>query len=134
MTPEEIRAGIRRGRASSGPVVGSLPLADKLLNPDLAAYSGAAAGKQARVNNPTGPVTDADFKIAAKSVFSPDKPADVNADLVYAALIRAARLDQPPAGQVDEPASGAGPQPGHMEDGYRFRGGNPSDPNNWERI
>ena len=25
-----------------------------------------------------------------------------------------------------------GPQPGAIEDGYRFKGGNPADPNNWE--
>lgn len=28
----------------------------------------------------------------------------------------------------------AGPQPGHIEDGYRFRGGDPSDANNWEPV
>lgn len=27
-----------------------------------------------------------------------------------------------------------GPQPGIVEDGYRFRGGDPADPNNWERL
>lgn len=32
------------------------------------------------------------------------------------------------------PAGNSGPQPGMVEEGYRFRGGNPSDPNNWERI
>ncbi len=31
------------------------------------------------------------------------------------------------------PAS-SGPQPGAVEGGYRFRGGDPADPNNWERI
>jgi hypothetical protein len=29
---------------------------------------------------------------------------------------------------------GSGPQPGHIEDGYRFKGGNPSDPNAWEHV
>jgi hypothetical protein len=27
-----------------------------------------------------------------------------------------------------------GPQPGMVEDGYRFRGGNPADPNSWEPV
>jgi hypothetical protein len=31
------------------------------------------------------------------------------------------------------PAAGA-PQPGQVEDGYRFKGGNPADPNAWEPI
>lgn len=32
------------------------------------------------------------------------------------------------------PQGQAAPQPGAVEDGYRFKGGNPADPNNWERV
>jgi hypothetical protein len=35
--------------------------------------------------------------------------------------------------QAGAPA-GATPQPGHVEDGYRFKGGNPADPNAWEKL
>ena len=48
----------------------------------------------------------------------------------------------PPGGMlVPEPGAGqsvappvATPQPGQVEDGYRFRGGNPADPNAWEPV
>ena len=36
------------------------------------------------------------------------------------------------AGQNAAPQGG--PQPGAVEDGYRFRGGNPADPNSWEQV
>lgn len=32
------------------------------------------------------------------------------------------------------PQSPAAPQPGTVEDGYRFKGGNPADPNAWEQV
>jgi hypothetical protein len=35
--------------------------------------------------------------------------------------------------QAGAPATG-GPPPGHIEDGYRFKGGNPADPNAWEQV
>jgi hypothetical protein len=28
----------------------------------------------------------------------------------------------------------AAPQPGEIRDGYRFKGGNPADPNNWAEV
>lgn len=31
-------------------------------------------------------------------------------------------------------APAQGPQPGHTEDGFRFKGGNPADPNAWEQV
>ncbi len=43
----------------------------------------------------------------------------------------AARISQAKAaGQPQQ----RGPQPGAVEDGYRFKGGNPADPNSWEKV
>ncbi|MBA0362364.1 hypothetical protein [Stenotrophomonas maltophilia] len=46
----------------------------------------------------------------------------------------ASDLERQFGGSDAEAAPASGPQPGTVEDGYRFRGGNPSDPNSWERI
>ncbi|TFZ45685.1 hypothetical protein E5C33_09430 [Stenotrophomonas maltophilia] len=91
MTPEQIRTEVAKGgRLTAGPLVGRLPGANILANSDLDAYTSSAAGRQARINNPSGPVTDADFKAAERSVFSSTKPASVNADLIFRALQRGA--------------------------------------------
>jgi hypothetical protein len=37
----------------------------------------------------------------------------------------------PPAGT---PVQGGGPRIGDIEDGHRFKGGNPADPNSWEKV
>lgn len=89
MTPEQIRTEVvKGGRVMAGPIAGKIPGAGLIFNADLEAYANSAAGKQARLNNPTGPVSNADFDTARKSVFSPEKPAEVNADLIYQALTR----------------------------------------------
>jgi hypothetical protein len=107
MAPEQVKAAIlKHDRATAGPIVGSIWGMGKLANSDLEAYSNSAAGKQARINNPTGPVTNADFEVARKSVFSADKPLKVNADLVFQALSRARQAPQPA-----KPAQGVGSAP-----------------------
>lgn len=45
---------------------------------------------------------------------------------------RPAQAKAPQAGA--KPAASGGPKPGTVESGYRFKGGNPADPNAWERI
>lgn len=37
-------------------------------------------------------------------------------------------------GRGGSPTPAAGPRPGAVEGGYRFRGGNPADPNSWEKL
>lgn len=48
-----------------------------------------------------------------------------------------ARADAAVIGSIGDgqaPATGGGLQPGATEDGYRFKGGDPADPNNWEPM
>lgn len=45
-----------------------------------------------------------------------------------------ANLEQEGARVPSAIPQGRGPQVGAVEDGYRFKGGNPSDPNAWEKI
>lgn len=44
------------------------------------------------------------------------------------------RLYQPQIGGMQQAPAQTGPQPGAVEDGYRFKGGNPSDPSSWEPV
>lgn len=126
MTPEQIRTEVAKGgRVMAGPIAGKIPGAGLIFNADLEAYANSAAGKQARLNNPTGPVSNADFDVARKSVFSPEKPAEVNADLIYQALTR---------GQGSQKPAASGPKAGTVEGGYRFKGGDAGNPSNWEKL
>lgn len=103
MTPEQIRTAVASGgRWMAGPVMGRIPGAGATFNADLDAYSSSAAAKQARINNPTGTVTNADFIAAEKGVFSATKPPEVNADLIYQALQGAQQPAPTPARENDD--------------------------------
>ncbi len=139
MSPEDIRAAVAKGgRFTAGPLIGRLPGLNITANSDLDAYTSSAAGRQARINNPSGPVTDADFKAAERSVFSSTKPASVNADLIYRALMRGAGQSAQAGGAAPmqpaatiRPTTGQAPAIGTVRNGYRFLGGNPADPSSW---
>lgn len=63
-----------------------------------------------------------------------------NEQRVFPALLEAGQRAgltpvRPQAAQPAQPAPARNqPQVGQIEDGYRFKGGNPNDPNNWEKV
>jgi spore germination cell wall hydrolase CwlJ-like protein len=64
-------------------------------------------------------------------------PKIVERDIVAPILEQGGWVETPtaaPGGATPPPQQGAGPQPGMVENGYRFRGGNPGDPKSWERV
>lgn len=88
-------------------------------------------------------ISDQEFENARQQYFPQpgDDPATIeqkraNRATAIAGIARAAGPNyKPPAITAPAPAAPAGgPAPGAIEDGYRFKGGNPSDPANWEPV
>ena len=74
--------------------------------------------------------SDEAFEAALKELIGIAQKAKTNA-LRRASSAGSGMYGPAPA---DAPPSNAIPAPGHTEGGYRFRGGNPADPSNWERV
>ena len=62
------------------------------------------------------------------------KQKEVNRKIAIEGISRAAGPNYKPAAPASPQAAGGPPQPGQIMDGYRFKGGNPADKNNWERA
>lgn len=56
----------------------------------------------------------------------------VDPDESFRKRLKGKGLEYKPSSRV--PESGSGPKVGSVEDGYRFKGGNPADPKSWEKV
>lgn len=70
-------------------------------------------------------------RIAKKSALDSNKPAIEQAKRNRYEL---AEINSDLFGEPETTPSSGGPQVGSVEDGYRFKGGDPSDPANWEKL
>jgi hypothetical protein len=70
------------------------------------------------------PNTDPQRRELLKSVIVPPSPAPMTLQTPMGTYV---------GGRSEMPGA-AVPQPGAVQDGYRFKGGNPADPNAWEKI
>lgn len=96
-------------------------------NAALKTIAGQMTSKMPRME---GPQSDRDvqmYKDMAGDVGNANLPIKIR----LAALAQIERLNEKYA---NNPSVRSGPAAGAIEDGYRFKGGNPADPNNWERM
>lgn len=83
-----------------------------------------------------------EIRSQAKRTFETQKKLADELRPRYERLAREAKVDPwsvvgdqaAPAGGGGGGGSGSGPQPGAVEDGYRFKGGDPADAKNWEPV
>lgn len=70
----------------------------------------------------------------AKQMGDKQKFLEAAADFRAAVEAGYRKLQETAAGGYAASTAGSGPQPGTVEGGYRFKGGDPGDPNNWEQV
>lgn len=129
MTPDQVAAHFVKNSSSvAGPWLGNLPGAGMATNAILKEM----AAKQARINNPKGQVTDADFKAAEAGLPAINRLDSANAEIIRNMLMQAQGGQA--AQQAQPQAPQGAPAPGSVQGGYRFKGGNPADPNAWEPV
>lgn len=104
MTPDQVAKEFTKNSAMiANPILGNLPGAGMNTN----AIIKEMAAKQARVNNPKGTVTDADFKAAEAGLPALNRPDTANAEIIRNILMQAAQGTPPqgasPAGASEQP-------------------------------
>lgn len=103
MTPEQVAEHFQKSSSVlANPFLGRLPgagMTTDAIRKDMAA-------KVARLNNPKGTVTGADFEAAEASLPSMSRPDDVNAEIIRNLLSMSAQGGAQP--QVQQPANGGG--------------------------
>lgn len=95
----------------------------------LKALEGALMMAQPRME---GPQSDKDVQLYRQMSAQLGDPT-VPPAIKKAALGTIESLHKKYAGGQQAPMQG-GPRPGVVQDGYRFKGGNPADPNSWEKM
>lgn len=96
-------------------------------NAALKTIAGQLTAKQPRMEGPQSNIDVQMYKEMAGDVANENLPVSIR----IAALDQIERLQKKyTQGNQQRP----GPNVGAVEDGYRFKGGNPADPNNWERL
>lgn len=96
---------------------------------------------QSMSNSLKGATTDFELRKFEQILSDPSVPANIKVATIKRMMALAdsklaleqQRLDEFGSEMPEQPDMGGGLQPGTVEDGYLFLGGDPADPNNWEQ-